>query len=543
MRRIAAVLAAAIFVCAAAPVLAQERQASPRPSARPAATAAPASAPVQPDATAATPAGAPAAGARGAAAAREPIIPDAVTHHTVTVDGRSLAYTARVGTISLHDAAGEEIAQVFSVAYTLDGANRRNRPVTFVWNGGPGSSTMWLHMASYGPMRVAIPSNATPPAPGTPVGPNPDTILDLTDLVFIDAVGTGYSRISGRGMPSMFFGIDEDADTFDSFIREWTTRNDRWASPKFLFGESYGTTRAAGVVDRLQGHGMAINGVVLLSSVLDFNAIDNDGGLGEDYGYIAFLPTEAAVAWYHHTVPGNPPDLAAFAARARAFAQGPYAAALMRGDELDPGAKHAMAQRIHDFIGLDARYIERANLRVDPSRFEHELLAPQGITTGRLDGRYKGPTLDKTADATRYDPTSDSSLTDAIVGSFSSYLRDDLDYRIDRPYLGTNYPVVGARWNYRLRGSGLTPNVAGHLRNALIENPYLRVFSANGYFDLATPFYGTDYTLGHLQLPPSLRSHVEYGYYPSGHMVYLNDEARRAFKADLVKFYGEATAR
>ena len=533
-----ALVAAAMFVCAVAAASAQERTPAPQASRRPAATPMPSSPPSPvPPAAAAPP------GTVREPRGRETAMPDAVTHHTVVVGGRTLAYTARAGTIPLRNAAGDETAQVFSVAYTLDGTDRRSRPVTFVWNGGPGSSTMWLHMASYGPVRVEIPSNATPPAPGTPVGPNPDTILDLTDLVFIDAVGTGYSRISGRGTPAMFFGIDEDADTFDSFIREWTTRNDRWASPKFLFGESYGTTRAAGVVDRLQGHGMAINGVVLLSSVLDFNAIDNDGGLGEDYGYIAFLPTEAAVAWYHHAVPGNPPDLGAFVAQARAFAQGPYAAALMRGDELDAASKRTVAARIHDFIGLDPRYIERANLRVDPSRFEHELLAAQGVTTGRLDGRYKGPTLDKTADATRYDPTSDSSLTDAIVGSFSSYLRDDLDYRIDRPYLGTNYPVVGARWNYRLRGSGLTPNVAGHLRNALIENPYLRVFSANGYYDLATPFYGTDYTLGHLQLPPSLRSHVEYGYYPSGHMVYLNDEARRAFKADLVKFYGEATAR
>ena len=538
MRRIAAVLAAAMFIFAAAPAPAQQPQPSPRASARPAATPTPAAVPALPEAAAP-----PATGARGAAAVREPVIPDAVTHHTVTVNGRLLAYTARVGTIPLHDAAGEEIAQVFSVAYTLDGTNRRTRPVTFVWNGGPGSSTMWLHMASYGPVRVAIPSNATPPAPGTPYAANPDTLLDLTDLVFIDAVGTGYSRIVGKGTPSMFFGIDEDADAFDNFIREWTTRNDRWGSPKFLFGESYGTTRAADVVDRLQGHGMAIDGVVLLSSVLDFNVIDNGGGPGEDYGYVAFLPTEAAVAWYHHAIPGNPPDLASFVAQARAFAQGPYAAALQRGDELDAASRRAIAIRIHDFIGLDPRYIERANLRVDPSRFEHELLAARGITTGRLDGRYEGPTADRTADATRYDPTSDSALTDAIVSGFSAYLRDDLDYHADRPYLGTNYPVVGAHWNQRLRNSILTANVAGHLRTALIENPYLRVFSANGYYDLATPFFGTEYTLGHLQLPSTLRSHIEYGFYPSGHMVYLNDEARRSFKADLVRFYSEATAR
>jgi carboxypeptidase C (cathepsin A) len=537
MRRIAAFLAVAMFVCVAAPVPAQQQRTPPaRATATPAAAPAPSSIPAQPGGSML-----PASGRE--ANPREAVIPDAVTHHTVAVGGRTLAYTARAGSIPLRDAAGEETAQVFSVAYTLDGADKRTRPVTFVWNGGPGSSTMWLHMASYGPVRAEIPSNATPPAPGTPYGPNPDTLLDLTDLVFIDAVGTGYSRIVGKGTPAMFFGIDQDADAFDNFIREWTTRNDRWGSPKFLFGESYGTTRAADVVDRLQGHGMAIDGVVLLSSVLDFNVIDNDGGPGEDYGYIAFLPTEAAVAWYHHAIPGNPPDLAAFVAQVRAFAAGPYASALQRGDELDPATRRAVVARLHDYTGLDPGYIERADLRIDPSRFEHQLLLNKGITTGRLDGRYEGPTFDPTADATRYDPTSDSALTDAIVSDFSAYLRDDLDYRADRPYLGTNYPVVGAHWDQRLRNSILTANVAGHLRTALIENPYLRVFSANGYYDLATPFFGTEYTLGHLQLPPAVRSHIEYGFYPSGHMVYLNDEARRAFKADLVRFYGEATAR
>ncbi len=536
MRSIAAFVAVAVFVCAAAPVPAQQPPPRARATPAPAAVPTPSSIPAQPVASAS-----PAASRE--AYPREATIPEAVTHHAVDVGGRTLAYTARAGSIPLRNAAGDETAQVFSVAYTLDGADKRTRPVTFVWNGGPGSSTMWLHMASYGPVRVAIPSNATPPAPGTAYAANPDTLLDVTDLVFIDAVGTGYSRIVGKGTPAMFFGIDEDADAFDNFIREWTTRNDRWGSPKFLFGESYGTTRAADVVDRLQGHGMAIDGVVLLSSVLDFNVIDNGGGPGEDYGYIAFLPTEAAVAWYHHAVPGNPPDLAGFVAEVRAFAAGPYAAALQRGDEIDGATRRAIVARIHAYTGLDPGYIERAHLRIDPGRFEHQLLAAKGITTGRLDGRYQGPTIDPTADSTRYDPTSDSALTDAIVAGFSAYLRDDLDYHADRPYLGTNYPVVGAHWNQRLRNSILTANVAGHLRAALIENPYLRVFSANGYYDLATPFFGTEYTLGHLQLPASVRSHIEYGFYPSGHMVYLNDEARRGFKADLVRFYREATAR
>ena len=466
-----------------------------------------------------------------------------VTHHTITIGGRAIAYTARAGLTPLRDANNDEIARVFSVSYTADGESARTRPVTFVWNGGPGSSTMWLHMASYAPVRVAAPSNAVAPPPGTPLAPNPDSLIDTTDLVFIDAVGTGYSQITGKGTPKTFFGIDEDARTFDLFIRTWVTDNDRWASPKFLFGESYGTMRAATVVDRLQRDGMAINGVVLLSSVIDYNALDNDQGPGEDYGYVSFLPTEAAVAWYHHKAAGNPPDLARFVDEVRAFALGPYADALMRGDALDAATRRAVVAKLHAYTGLDEAYIDRANLRIDPSRFEHALQAGAGLATGRLDGRYQGPELDRTADASSYDPTSDDLLTDAMVGAFSRYVRDDLGYRVDRPYLGTNYGVVGAHWNFRRTGSIVAPNSARDLRSALTKNPYLRIFSANGYYDLATPFFGTEYTLNHLGLDAALRSHIEYGFYPSGHMVYLNDESRRAMKADLVRFYREAVGR
>jgi carboxypeptidase C (cathepsin A) len=465
------------------------------------------------------------------------------THHTLALGGSTIAYTARAGTTALRDAAGDEIAQVFSVAYTADGADPRTRPVTFFWNGGPGSSSMWLHMASYAPVRVAIPSNATPPAPGTPFGPNPDSLIDTTDLVFVDAVGTGYSRISGKGKASDFFGVDEDAKAFEQFIRRWVTTNGRWASPKFLFGESYGTTRAADVVNRLQDDGMAIDGVVLLSSALDFNALDNNQGPGEDEGYISFLPTEAAVAWYHHALPAAPADLPQFLDGVRAFAIGPYADALMRGDGLDPATRAQIVATLHADTGLDPAYIERAHLRLDPSRFEHELLHDQGLTTGRLDGRYQGLELDRTADSPSYDPTSDDGLVDAVIGAFNTYLRDDLGYRIERPYLGTNYPLVGAHWNYRRENTLVATNVADDLRQALVKNPYLHVFSANGWFDLATPFFGTQYTLDHLGLDAAAHARISYGFYPSGHMVYLNDEARRAFKADLVRFYRESMAR
>jgi len=518
IRRLAVLLAASVAACLspAMPV-----------------GAAPPATPGTPSAPRPSPAASPPAPASAGASA--------ITHHTITVDGRPIAYTAKAATITLRDQQGDETAQIFTVAYLADGADPRTRPVTFVWNGGPGSSTMWLQLGSYGPMRVAVPSNAAQPLPDTPLVPNSDSLLDTTDLVYIDAPGTGYSRLTGKGTPAMFYGVDQDARAFDQIIRNWTTENGRWGSPKFLFGESYGTTRAANVVNLLQNDGMAIDGVVLLSSVLDFNALDDGAGPGEDLQYIAFLPTEAAVAWYHHRVPGNPPDLARFVADVRAFAGGAYADALMRGDRLDAATRRAVIARIHAYTGLDPAYIDRADLRIDPSRFEHELLHQTGMTTGRLDGRYEGYDIDRTADSTQYDPTSDDNLTDAFVSNFSRYVRDDLDYKVDRPYLGTNYGVVGRAWNYRQTRSILATNVAGDLRQALIKNPYLHVFSANGYFDLATPFYGTEYTLGHLGLPAALRGHIEYGFYPSGHMVYLNDEARRALKADLVRFYHEAT--
>jgi carboxypeptidase C (cathepsin A) len=467
---------------------------------------------------------------------------EAVTRHTVTIGGRAIAYTARAGTTALRNADGEEIGQVFSVAYLADGADPHTRPVTFVWNGGPGSSTMWLQMASFAPVRVAIPSNATPPAPETPLGPNSDSLLDTTDLVYIDAIGTGYSRITGKGQTTDFYGVDEDAKAFDQFIRLWVTAHGRWSSPKFLFGESYGTTRAADVVNLLQNDGMAIDGVVLLSSVLDFNALDNNQGPGEDEGYVAFLPTEAAVAWYHHALPNQPADLPSFLDRVRAFAIGPYADALMRGDALDPATRAQIVATLHDDTGLSTAYIERAHLRLDPSRFEHEVLHDQGVTTGRLDGRYQGLDLDRTADVPSYDPTSDDALEDAIIGAFSAYVRDDLDYRVDRPYAGVNY-AIGAHWNYRTAGTIVSTNVADDLRQALVKNPYLHVFSANGWFDLATPFFGTQYTLDHLGLDAAVHRRISYGFYPSGHMVYLNDEARHAFKADLVHFYHESMAR
>jgi carboxypeptidase C (cathepsin A) len=477
------------------------------------------------------------AGAMRPAQAADPA--PVVTHHTIALGGKPLAYTARAGTSVLRNAEGDEIARVFAVSYTADGADVRTRPVTFFWNGGPGTATMWLHIGSYGPVRVAVPSNAALPPPGTPLAPNPESMLDVSDLVFIDAVGTGYSQITGKGTPKTFYGIDEDAQAFDQIIRDWTTENNRWGSPKFLFGESYGTMRAATVVAKLQADGMAVNGVILLSSALDYNALDIGQGPGEDYSNVAFLPSLAAVAWYHKALPSMPADLDELVSEVRAFAIGPYADALMRGDALDPVTRRGIVAKLHAYTGLDEAYIDRAELRIDPSRFEHELAASRGLVIGRVDARYQGPELDRTGDSASYDPSFSDAMTGAYVAAFTRYVRDDLGFKVDRPYIG------GARiynqWNFRRTNSIVAPNGARDIRDAMTKNPYLRVFSVNGYYDLATPFFGTEYTLNHLGLDPSLRSHVSYGFYRSGHMIYHNDDARRALKTDLVRFYREAT--
>ena len=294
-----------------------------------------------------------------------PVTPTAVTHHRITIGGNALAYTVVAGRTTLNNKAGQPAASVFSVAYVRDGQAQAKRPVAFVWNGGPGSSSLWLHMGSFGPLRVATNDTGTVVPPGRLV-PNEGTLLDATDLVFVDAPGTGYSRVGGKGKPTDFYGVDQDARAFTQFIERWLTEHDRWGSPKFLIGESYGTTRAANVVDRLQSDGVGINGVVLISSALNLAALD-PALPGDEMSNVAFLPTEAAVAWYQHALPGTrPPALQPFLAEVRDFARGAYATALLRGDELDAVTQHDIIARLHTYTGLDEAYIERAGLTNRP---------------------------------------------------------------------------------------------------------------------------------------------------------------------------------
>ena len=471
-----------------------------------------------------------------------PHVPDAITHHSITLRGRRIAYTARAGTLVLRDDNDAPTASVFYVAYTADGADPRTRPVTFFWNGGPGSSTIWLHMGSFGPVRVQVPANGTQPGPNPPLVTNESSLLDRSDLVFIDAVGTGWSRVVGRANTSDFWGVDEDASAFSQFIQRYVTRFSRWQSPKFLFGESYGTTRAANVVNVLQSRdNIAVNGVVLLSSALDYNLLPIGQGPGEDLVYIGYLPTEACAAWYYHKIARSPSDLGAFAAQVRAFAGGEYAQALMRGDALDPAERARVVARLHQYTGLSTDYIEAANLRIDPNRFRQQLLRDQGRELGRYDARYSGNDEDRNATYPTYDP-SDTMTSAAFVTAFNHYLHDILKYREQRPYDVLDYGV-NQHWKYQRGQDPNAVSVVNDLKSAIVENPFLHVLSANGYYDLATGFYGTEYLLQHMGLNAAEQRRVHYAYFPSGHEVYLNHNALVQFRGDLEGFYNTALGR
>jgi len=473
---------------------------------------------------------------------RAPVPPErtVVTHHRVPVNGRTLPYSATAGTLLLKNDRGEPTASVFYVAYTEEGAAPERRPITFLYNGGPGSSSIWLHMGSVGPKRVQTPGASAAPAAPFTLTDNPYTLLDKSDLVFVDAVGTGFSRVVGRGQGKDFWGVDEDARAYGQFIQTYLSRNGRWNSPKFLFGESYGTTRSANLVNYLQNRGTAFNGVVLLSTVLNFTMLGAQTG-GAEYSYVAFLPTEAAAAWYHNRLPNRPADLSSFLQTVREFAAGEYASALMQGDRLDQARYNAVAAKLHAFTGLSESYIRESNLRIPPDRFEKELFRAQGQTVGRLDARFLGYDLDVAADSPEYDP-SDVGMSGAYVGAFNDYVRKELHFTTDQEYRPTNYGVVNRSWNWNRgsRSSRAATDVSADLKEALTKNPHLLVFSANGYYDVATPFFGTEYTLTHLGLPAELQRHIRYGYYESGHMVYLNTDALAKMKADLASFYDAA---
>ena len=461
------------------------------------------------------------------------------TKHSGSIHGHSVSYTATAGTLIIRDDKNEPQASVFYVAYTVDTGKPEKRPVTFLYNGGPGSSSMWLHMGSFAPMRIETASpEATAPPPYHLV-PNSDSLLDKTDLVFIDAVGTGYSRPLGKATGKDFWGVDQDISAFTRAIQRYVSLNKRWNSPKLLYGESYGTTRSAALVDALQDKGMAFNGVILMSSILNYGIRIP----GYDESYVGYLPTYAAAAWYHDKIPNKPADLKTFLEQVRAWAQGPYAAALAQGQNLPDAQLDAVAQQLAAYTGLSVQYVKEANLRVDPSRFRKELLRDQRLTLGRYDSRFTGTDPDAAGETPDYD-ASDSGISGAFVGAFHDYIDKQLNYHTDLDYRPT-FDEISKNWDWKHKAAGVRrplplAYVAGDLAHAMRTNPNLKVLSVNGYYDFATPFFITEYDLAHMNLDPSLRGNLQFLYYPSGHMIYLNTDALKQLKSDLAPFYDHA---
>ncbi|HEX6834277.1 MAG TPA: peptidase S10, partial [Rudaea sp.] len=460
-----------------------------------------------------------------------------VTSHSVTIGGRSIAYKATAGTLLIRDDKGKPDANVFYVAYTVEGESSK-RPVTFLYNGGPGSASIWLHMGSFGPVRVATESpQATAPAPYTLV-PNGDSLLDKTDLVFVDAVGTGYSKGLVKedkdGKPDKdtvdnpnkrFWGTDQDIDAFGRFIARYITVNKRWNSPKFLFGESYGTPRSAGLAKWLEDKGIALNGVVLLSSIINYGSRLP----GPDNDYVNLLPSFAALAWYHNRIPNRPATLEPFLTEVRDFARGDYAVALNKGQDLSAAERDAIADRLSHYTGLSATYLKEANLRVSQPRFRKELLRGERRTLGRYDGRFEGIDSDAAGETPESD-AADTAIRGAFTAAFNDYIVRELNYTSDVPYLTSANSIGEWDWKHKIRGQqrpAPLPIMGTDLGDAMRVNPHLKVLSANGYFDLATPFFATEYDLGHMDIDPKLRANLSFTYYPSGHMVYLNLEALR----------------
>lgn len=482
----------------------------------------------------------------GAAKPRIPVLtPDAITHHRLVLGGRALAYTARAGTITLRNGDDQPTARVFYTAYTLDGANPSRRAVTFLYNGGPGSSTIWLRMGSFGPVRVQTADGQVTGPPPYRLLDNQYSLLDRTDLVFIDMPGSGFGRIIGAGKRSDFWGVDKDVEAFGQFITRYITQFNRWNSPRFLFGESYGTTRSSALAKYLQDQGIGLNGIVLLSSFLNSNIDYNDGAPigGGDWAYVLYLPTEAATAWYHHAISGAP-SLPALISEVENFALTEYLDALAQGAALPPDRFNDIVAKLHRYTGLSEQYVRNSNLRIQYDRFENELLRESGRTVGRLDSRFETYVLDRPEVSPDWDAT-DAAIDSAFVSSGNYYLRQVLDYKPPQLYRAEIYDLIyadGQSWDFKHGNDDQIFNVAPDLAAAMTYNPRLKVFSANGYFDFATPFFATVYVLNHLYLAPALRQNITYGFYESGHMVYLHPAALARFHDDLERWYARVLA-
>jgi carboxypeptidase C (cathepsin A) len=475
---------------------------------------------------------------------RLPTAQASVTQHRLSLGGKTLDYAAAAGTLIVRDDDDKPIAAIGYIAYTRRAPKEAGaRPVTFAFNGGPGSSSLWLHMGVLGPKRVLV-SDPTP----TPAAPyrttdNEFSLLDVSDVVMIDPVGTGISHAVCDHKDEEFWGVDPDIDSVGRFIAQYVSDNNRWTSPKYLLGESYGTTRGAAIVNYLHARrSLTFNGLILISVATDIEAIF--AALpGNDRPYAVYLPGYAAVAWYHHMVPSQPAALEPFLAEARQYAMGPYVAALLKGDALSEDERDAVAQKMHEYIGLPVEYLKAANLRVSENEFAHELLKARRLTVGRLDGRFVGPTSDLLAKETDYDPQS-SAISAAYAAAFLDYYHGELRFGQGETYRTTNFGI-GEKWKWTHRtAQGEQPivNSGVDLADALIKDPNLRVLVLNGYYDLATPFSATEFVMMHLGVPREVGAHVQMRYYEAGHMMYVHPPSLAKMKRDLDAFIS-STAR
>jgi carboxypeptidase C (cathepsin A) len=495
----------------------------------------------------------------------EPFKPEQVTSSgSVNIGGQNIGYQAIAGTLIVHPKDWDDVsrdpktgktstddesknptaeASMFYVAYFKNGAGAR--PITFLYNGGPGSASFWLHMGAFGPRRIVTATDMHTPAAPYSLVSNSSSLLDASDLVFIDAPGVGFSRIAGKDKEKAFYGVDPDAYAFSEFISQFLTKYGRWNSPKYLFGESYGTPRSAVLVNMLESERSTdFNGVILLSQILNFDLSPDrpEVNPGIDMAYETVLPTYAATAWYHHKLPGDHKDLESLLTEVETFAMGDYARALSAGSDLSAADRSAIADKLHQYTGLPVEYILKADLRIDGGEFRQTLRSDDNMSTGRLDSRFFGPDLDPLAQRADYDPQA-SALSSAYVSAFNEYARKELHYGDGRTFK-SSIPIFRT-WNFehQYAGSPQMPlsarygsNVMPDLANAMIVNPNLKVQLNAGYFDMATPFYQGIYEMHHLPIPAKLQSNIEYRFYDSGHMVYAKEASLKQLHDNVAGF-------
>lgn len=457
----------------------------------------------------------------------------AVTKHSLNIKGKTLDYTATTGFMDMRDEAGNLRTNVFFVAYTKDDVkDLGKRPITYTFNGGPGSSSVWLHMGGLGPKKVKLAPDGNVLPPPYEYEDNPETWLDETDLVFIDPMMTGYTRPAEGVDKKEFLGYQQDIELVGDFIRLYTSRYQRWSSPKFLAGESYGTTRAAGLSGYLQDrHGMYINGLMLISAVLDFSTIRDYHA--NDMSPLLRFPTFAATSWYHKKADPKYTNLSTFLAEVEAFTLNEYALALLKGDLMSTTERHAIIDKLHAYTGLSKSYIDQTNLRFTVGRYNKELLRSDRQTVGRLDSRFKGYDYDEAGETYEFDPSYNGVIYGPFTAVLNDHIRTNLKFESDLPY-----EILTGRarpWDYSNVQNRFL-NVAETLRNAMSKNPYLKVWVSNGYYDLATPYFATEYVINHMFLKGDLKKNITMTYYEAGHMVYIHQAALEQMKKDLVSF-------